>query len=44
MTSQRIRLTLTISVETIDFDPLAGLLRINGRVASENPYVKVYIH
>ncbi|CAO3651136.1 unnamed protein product [Cunninghamella blakesleeana] len=41
MTSQRIRLTLTISVETMDFDPLVGLLRINGRVTSENPYVKM---
>ncbi|CAO3652175.1 unnamed protein product [Cunninghamella echinulata] len=41
VTSQRIRLTLTISVETVDFDPLVGLLRINGKVSSENIYVKM---
>ncbi|KAI7866609.1 hypothetical protein BDF14DRAFT_1727975 [Spinellus fusiger] len=34
--SQRIRLVLTITVETVDFDAQVGLLRINGRVASEN--------
>lgn len=39
--SQRIRLTLTIVVATVDFDPQAGLLRINGKVSSENQYVKV---
>ncbi|KAL0087246.1 eRF1 domain 1 [Phycomyces blakesleeanus] len=39
--SQRIRLVLTITVETVDFDPQAGLLRINGRVASESPHVKM---
>ncbi|RUS24975.1 hypothetical protein BC938DRAFT_472796 [Jimgerdemannia flammicorona] len=40
--SQRLRITLTIVVENIDFDPQAGLLRINGRVTVENPYVKYY--
>ncbi|KAI8079940.1 pelota [Halteromyces radiatus] len=39
--SQRIRLTLTITVETVDFDPQVGLLRINGRVSSENAHVKM---
>ncbi|KAI8576982.1 hypothetical protein K450DRAFT_254524 [Umbelopsis ramanniana AG] len=39
--SQRVRLTLTIVVETVDFDPQAGLLRINGRVSSESQYVKM---
>ncbi|KAI8369666.1 hypothetical protein BD560DRAFT_352384 [Blakeslea trispora] len=41
VTSQRIRLNLTITVESVDFDPNVGLLRINGRVASENQYVKM---
>ncbi|ORE01706.1 hypothetical protein BCV72DRAFT_309777 [Rhizopus microsporus var. microsporus] len=40
-TSQRIRLTLTITVENVDFDPVVGLLRINGRVSSENTFVKM---
>ncbi|OBZ87657.1 Protein pelota [Choanephora cucurbitarum] len=41
VTSQRIRLNLTITVESVDFDPNVGLLRINGRVSSENQYVKM---
>lgn len=40
-TSERIRITLTIAVETVQFDPQVGLLRINGRVVVENPHVKV---
>ncbi|ORX46326.1 hypothetical protein DM01DRAFT_1410686 [Hesseltinella vesiculosa] len=40
-TSQRIRLTLTITVSNVEFDPLVGLLRINGQVACENPHVKM---
>ncbi|KAI9322397.1 protein pelota [Dichotomocladium elegans] len=39
--SQRKNMILTITVETVDFDPQVGLLRINGRVVSENPYVKM---
>ncbi|CAG8666815.1 19844_t:CDS:10 [Dentiscutata erythropus] len=39
--SQRIRLTLTITVEDIDFDPQGGLLRIKGRNIVENKYVKM---
>jgi protein pelota len=41
--SQRVRLTLTITVENIDFDPQGGLLRIRGRIISENKYVKVCV-
>ncbi|KAG2222617.1 hypothetical protein INT45_008281 [Circinella minor] len=40
-TSQRTRMVLTITVASVDFDPQVGLLRINGRVTSENPYVKM---
>ncbi|RIB07000.1 hypothetical protein C2G38_2114806 [Gigaspora rosea] len=39
--SQRIRLTLTITVDAIDFDPQGGLLRIKGRNIAENKYVKM---
>ncbi|ORY94651.1 hypothetical protein BCR43DRAFT_557894 [Syncephalastrum racemosum] len=40
-TSQRVRLNLTVTVESVDFDPHVGLLRINGRVAEENQHVKM---
>ncbi|CAJ0895139.1 7454_t:CDS:10 [Entrophospora sp. SA101] len=39
--SQRIRLTLGISVNNIDFDPQGGILRIRGRVILENKHVKM---
>ncbi|KAI7881220.1 protein pelota [Mucor mucedo] len=39
--SQRVRLNLTITIESVDFDPNVGLLRINGKVARENQYVKM---
>lgn len=39
--SSRIRTTLTISVEGIDFDTQAGVLRVKGRNIEENQYVKV---
>ncbi|KAF9432832.1 hypothetical protein BGZ76_010262 [Entomortierella beljakovae] len=39
--SQRIRLTLTMSVDNVDFDTQVGMLRIAGRVISENPHVKM---
>lgn len=39
--SSRIRTTLTISVESIDFDTQAGVLRVKGRNIEENQYVKV---
>lgn len=40
-TSNRVRTTLTISVEDLDFDVQAGVLRVKGRNIAENPYVKV---
>lgn len=40
-TSHRVRTTLTISVETVDFDTQACLLRLKGRNIEENDYVKV---
>lgn len=40
-TSSRIRTMLTISVETIDFDTQACVLRLKGRNISENQYVKM---
>lgn len=39
--SQRIRLTLSISIDNVDFDTQVGMLRISGRVIVENPHVKV---
>lgn len=40
-TSNRVRTTLTISVENIDFDTQACMLRLKGRNLEENQYVKV---
>ncbi|CAH2086260.1 unnamed protein product [Euphydryas editha] len=40
-TSNRVRTTLTISVETIDFDTQACVLRLKGRNIVENQYVKM---
>lgn len=40
-TSNRVRTTLTITVETIDFDTQACMLRLKGRNIEENQYVKV---
>jgi len=40
-TSHRVRTTLTISVETVDFDTQACLLRLKGRNIEENEYVKM---
>ncbi|CAG8710254.1 5975_t:CDS:2, partial [Acaulospora colombiana] len=39
--SQRIRLTLTISVDKVEFDPQGGLLRVRGRIVAENKHVKM---
>lgn len=39
--SNRIRTTLTIKVETIDFDTQACVLRVKGRNIQENQYVKM---
>ncbi|GLH03942.1 hypothetical protein R5R35_008207 [Gryllus longicercus] len=40
-TSSRIRTTLTIRVEVIDFDTQACMLRLKGRNIEENQYVKM---
>ncbi|XP_018335802.1 protein pelota isoform X2 [Agrilus planipennis] len=40
-TSSRVRTTLTISVENIDFDTQACVLRLKGRNIEENQYVKM---
>ena len=39
--SNKIRTTLTITVEAIDFDTQACVLRVKGRNIEENQYVKV---
>lgn len=39
--STRVRTTLTIRVESIDFDTQACVLRLKGRNIEENQYVKV---
>jgi len=40
-TSNRVRTTLTIQVESVDFDTQACVLRLKGRNVTENQYVKV---
>ncbi|XP_050523069.1 protein pelota [Daktulosphaira vitifoliae] len=40
-TSQRVRTTLTVSVEAVDFDTQACLLRLKGRNIEENDFVKM---
>lgn len=40
-TSSRVRTTLTIRVENIDFDTQACVLRLKGRNIVENQYIKV---
>uniref|UniRef100_A0AAR5PZC0 Protein pelota homolog n=2 Tax=Dendroctonus ponderosae TaxID=77166 RepID=A0AAR5PZC0_DENPD len=40
-TSSRVRTTLTITVETIDFDTQACMLRLKGRNIEENQHVKM---
>uniref|UniRef100_A0A8C5HQM8 Protein pelota homolog n=1 Tax=Gouania willdenowi TaxID=441366 RepID=A0A8C5HQM8_GOUWI len=42
--SSRVRTTLTLSVETIDFDSQACQLRVKGTNMEENQYVKVIAH
>eukprot|EP00741_Cyanophora_paradoxa_P014819 tig00020825_g14295.t1 len=39
--SERVRITLTLVVVAIDFDPQGGVLRIKGRNVAENEYVKL---
>lgn len=38
--NERVKITLTISVDKIDFDPQGGTLRLSGRNVAENKYVK----
>lgn len=39
--STKVKLELTVEVETIDYDPQKGGLRLKGKVANENPHVKL---
>jgi protein pelota len=39
--SSKVRTTLTVQVESIDFDTQACALRVKGRNVEENDYVKV---
>ena len=39
--SNKVRTTLTINVEAVDFDTQACVLRVKGRNIQENQYVKV---
>lgn len=41
MSSNKVRTTLAIAVEGIEFDTQACMLRIKGRNVEENQYVKV---
>ena len=43
-TSNRVRTTLTLSVEDIEYDTSACQLRVKGRNIQENQYVKVNIN
>jgi len=38
--SQRVHMTLTLRVTSLDFDPQAAQLHVSGRVAAENAFVK----
>lgn len=40
-TSSRVRTTLTLKIETIDYDTQACMLRLKGRNVQENQFVKV---
>ncbi|XP_055342363.1 protein pelota-like isoform X2 [Paramacrobiotus metropolitanus] len=39
--ANRVRTTLTLAVENVDFDTQAGMLRVKGRNTEENEYVKM---
>jgi stalled ribosome rescue protein Dom34 len=41
--SSKVRTTLTIQVEAVDFDTQACVLRVKGRNVEENDYVKVLL-
>ena len=38
--NSRVKLTLTVVVEKVDFEPKAGKLRLSGKVISESPHIK----
>jgi protein pelota len=38
--NSRVKLTLTVEVVKVDFEPKAGKLRLSGKVVSENPHIK----
>lgn len=40
ITSDRVKIVLTIAVDKIDFDPQGGTLRLSGRNVEENKFVK----
>ncbi|KAL0491322.1 cytoplasmic exosome component Dom34/Pelota [Acrasis kona] len=40
ITNDRVKFTLTISVEKIDFDPQGGALRLSGKNVIENKFIK----
>ncbi len=42
--SERVRMMLTLSVESVDFDTAAGVLRVHGRNVEENEHVKARMH
>ena len=39
--STKKRITLTLEVETVDFDPETGVIRVKGRNKEENDFVKL---
>eukprot|EP00158_Paraphelidium_tribonemae_P004768 Partr_v1_DN26958_c0_g1_i10_m7031 putative pelota homolog len=39
--SQRVRITITIAVESMDFDASTCSIRVNGKVVEENEHVKM---
>ena len=39
--SQRVRVTLEVAVEDVDYDPVSCRLRVRGKNILENPHVKL---
>jgi protein pelota len=40
-TSEKLKITLTVAVEAVQFDPDSGMLRVKGRNIAENEFVKM---
>jgi protein pelota len=40
-TSEKLKITLTVTVEAVQFDPDSGMLRVKGRNITENEFVKM---